>query len=303
MRFSDTVRGGYYAFAHIAQSRAALAFRFSQLADFASGFRSFTYSRTSGVSPTAFVANLISSHGCKDVMLYMAGGGYPGAGGAVNIGMGINVADPLHQDVSAAALRGLAGANPGVDFELVLDAPYTSAFQSLEGIKNMLLVASPVAPGGGSFTYLPDARVGGRLVANDTNPLHILQLTDRLAYGLDRVIDNPAEVAQLEALNQAGKLPSVLAFILARALALGGPVDFVARTGVGSPPSVHFHGFTAGPPNGGAGGGGGGGGTPPPGTPVVSAHADSYAATNDATLTRNAAAGVLAKDTDSADTR
>ena len=34
--------------------------------------------------------------------------------------------------------------------------------------------------------------------------------------------------------------------------------------------------------------------------PVVSAHADSYAATNDATLTRNAAAGVLANDTDSA---
>ena len=299
VRFSDTVRGGYYAFAHIAQSRAALAFRFSQLANFSSGFQSFIYSRTSRLSPTAFIADQISSHGCKDVMLYMAGGGYPGAG-AVNIGMGINVADPLHQDVTAAALRGLAGTNPGVNFELVLDAPFTSPFGSLEGIKNVLLVASPVAPGGGSFTYLPEARVGGRLVANDTNPLHILQLTDRLAYGLDRVIDNPAEVAQLEALNQAGKLPSVLAYILARAFALGGPVDFVARTGVGSPPSVHFHGFTAGPPNGGAGGGGGGGGTPPPGTPVVSAHADSYAATNDATLTRNAAAGVLANDTDSA---
>ena len=299
VRFSDTMRGGYYAFAHIAQSRAALAFRFSQLADFASGFRSFIYSRTSGVSPTAFVSDLISSHGCKDLMLYMAGGGYPGAG-AVNIGMGINVDDPLHQDVSAAALRGLAGANAGVDFELVLDAPYTGAFQSLEAIKNVLLVASPVAPGGGSFTYLPDALVGGRVIANDTNPLHILQLTDRLAYGLDRVIDNPAEVAQLEALNKAGKLPSVLAYILARGFALGGPVDFVARTGVGSAPRIRFHGFAAGPPSSGGGGGAGGGGTPPPATPVVSAHADSYQATNNAVLTENAAAGVLANDTDSA---
>ena len=290
VRFSDTVRGGYYAFAHIAQSRAALAFRFSQLASFSSGFQSFIYSRTSGVSPTVFVADQISAHGCKDVMLYLAGGGYPG-GAAVNIGMGINVSDPLHQDVSTTALRGLVGAHPGVNFELVLDAPHASAFQSLEGIRNVLLVAAAVAPGDVSFTYLPEARVGGRLIADDTNPLHILQLTDRLAYGLDRVIDNPSEVAQLEALRRAGKLPSPLAYIVARAFALGAPVDFVARSGVGSPPSVHFHGFTAGPP--------GGGGPPPP--PVITARPDSYTVAPPGPLSVAAANGVLANDSDSAD--
>ncbi|MBV8945956.1 MAG: cadherin-like domain-containing protein [Solirubrobacterales bacterium] len=289
VRLSDTVAGGYYAFAQITQSRAALAFRFSQLANFATGFQSFIYSRSSGVSPSAFVASLISSHGCRDVMLFMAGGGYPGAG-AVNVGMGINVSDPMHQDVSAAALRGLAAANPGVDFELVLDAPYAAAFEALEGIGNVLLVAAPLAPGGGSFTYLPEARVGGRLVANDTNPLHILQLTDRLVYGLDRVIDTPAEVAQLQTLDDAGKLPSVLAYIVARAFALGAPVDFVARSGLGSAPSVHFHGFTAGPPSGGGG----------PVPPVVTARPDSYTVAFPGPLSVSAANGVLANDSDSA---
>ena len=101
VRFSDTVRGGYYAFAHIAQSRAALAFRFSQLANFSSGFQSFIYSRTSRSSLMAFIADQISSHGCKDVMLYMAGGGYPGAREPLGIGMGIDVVHPLHQDVTA----------------------------------------------------------------------------------------------------------------------------------------------------------------------------------------------------------
>jgi VCBS repeat-containing protein len=292
VRFSDTVPGGYYAFAHIAQSRGALAFRFSQLANFARGFQSFIYSRTSGVSATAFVTSLISSHGCRDVMLYMAGGGYPGTG-AVNIGMGISASDALHQDVTAAALRGLVGANPGVDFELVLDAPYTAAFQSLERIENVLLVASAVAPDGGSFTYLPEARVGGRLVSNHTNPLHVLQLTDRLAFGLDRVIDRRAEVAQLVSLNRLGKLPSVLAYVVARAFALGGPVDFVARTGVGSAPSVHFHGFTAGPPSG-------GGGPPPVVPPVVTARPDSYTVALPGPLSVTAVDGVLANDSDSA---
>src|SRR5262249_46085996 len=178
---------------------ATLAFRFSQLAGLAPGFQSFIYSRVSGLSPTQFVARQISAHGCRDVLLYLAGGVYFGPA-AVNVGMEVNVPDPLHQDVTPASVRAVVRAPPNVDFELVLDAPHTAAFQALEAIGNraarsaaagprahVLLVAAPRVPGGGSFTYLPEARVGGRLVANDTNPLHVLQLTDRLAYGLRRV--------------------------------------------------------------------------------------------------------------------
>ena len=77
---------------------------------------------------------------------------------------------------------------------------------------------------------------------------------------------------------------------MARAFALGAPVDFVAGSGVGSPPSVHFHGFTAGPP--------GGGGPPPP--PVVTARPDSYTVAPPGPLSVAAANGVLANDSDGA---
>jgi len=165
------------------------------------------------------------------VLLYLAGGGYAGAS-AVNIGMGLGAEKVRHQDVTLSARRGLVRSHPGVHFELVIDAPHTSGFQGLVGLGNVLLVATPTALGGGSFTYLPEALISGKLVVNQTNPLHLPQLTDRFAFGLDRVIGSSAEVSQLQALLAAGKLPSALAYLLARAFEPGGPVDFT--TGLGS---------------------------------------------------------------------
>ena len=85
VRFSDTVPGGYYAFAQVAQSRAALEYRFAQLGGFAPGFRSWIYSPSSGLSPAQFVSRLVTRRGCQDVLLYLAGGGYA-TQSAVNIG-------------------------------------------------------------------------------------------------------------------------------------------------------------------------------------------------------------------------
>ena len=124
-------------------------------------------------------------------------------------------------------------------FELVIDAAHASAFQALSRLANVLFVATPAQ----AFTYLPEAKKNDPMVANVVDPLHVSQLTDQLVFGLDRLLDSPAEVEQIESLARSGKLPSVLAYVLARALALGAPVDFVANTGVGSPPVVHFHGF------------------------------------------------------------
>ena len=284
VRFSDTVKGGFYAFAAVAQSRAALSYRFEQLGRLAPAFRSFIYSRSSGFSPTGFVAHQIAAQGCRDVALYLAGGGYADST-AVNIGMGVGGSKIVHQDVTLADLRRLAKAHPDVTFELVVDAPHSSGFQSLVGLANVLLVATPKAPGGGSFTYLPEARIGGRLVANNTNPLRLLQLTDRLVYGLDNAIGDSCEVSQLQSGIQSGQLRSALAYLLARGFSRGGAVDFVANSGVGSPPRVQTHGFA--------------GGTPSCGPPVVSARADSYATGNNSALSV-AGRGVLANDSDSA---
>ena len=286
IRFSDTIPGGYYAFARVAQSRAALAYRFTQLGALAPGFLSSIYSGASGVSPTTFVSREIAARGCRDVLLYVAGGGYAAAT-AVNIGIGLVRGGVRHRDVTLAAVRGLVASHPTVHFELVLDAPHSSGFQALIGLRNVLLVATPRAPGGGSFTYLPEALIGGRVVANRTDPLRLLQLTDRLAFGLDRVIGDSAEVAQIRSLYRAGRIPSAMAYLLARAFALGGSVDFAAGAGVGSPPQTTTSGFSAGPP-------------PPTAIPVVTANRDSYATSNDSPLSVNAVKGVLANDSDSA---
>jgi hypothetical protein len=163
VRFGDTVSGGYYDFAQVAQSRAALAYLFSQLGALAPRFASFIYSSRSGISPAGFVAHEISAQGCQDVLLYMAGAGYTQST-AVNVGMGLRGQSVLHQDVTLADLRGLVDSHPNVRFELVLDSPQSSGFHALGKLKNVLLVVMPGDPGGGSFTYLPNALVGGKLV-------------------------------------------------------------------------------------------------------------------------------------------
>jgi VCBS repeat-containing protein len=286
IRATDTLRGGFYGFANLSQSRAALYYRFSQLGQLAPGFRSFSYSSAGRTSPMSFVGDQIKASGCRDVAVYLAGAGYADAT-AVNLGMGVGGRKVVHQDLTLSDLRRLANANPAVTFEFVIDAAHASGFQTLVGLANVLLVATPSAPGGGSFTYLPEARIGGKLVANGTNPLRLLQLTDRLAFGLDNAIGDACEVSQLQSLTKSGKLRSALAYLLARGFSRGGAVDFAANSGVGSPPRVQTHGFTAGTPS------------CAPVTPVVTARADSYAAASNAPLSVAAANGVLANDTDS----
>ena len=171
-------------------------------------------------------------------------------------------------------------------FELILDAPHAAVFHDLSKLRNVLLVATPVAPDGGSFTDLTGASENGALIANNVNPLHLLQLTDQVSFGLDQVIDNPLEVSQMQTLAQAGKLPSALAFLLARAFGLGAPVDFATNVGAGAPPVVETQGFTLPPP--------------PQTPPTVTAAPDSYSATGNAILAVPAPNGVLANDGDSA---
>jgi VCBS repeat-containing protein len=328
VRFSESVAGGYYAFGDVARSRRVLDYRFEQLRRLANGFRWLVYRRGSGLSPTQFIARLIARRGCRDVMLYLVGGGYSRQS-AVNIGMGGSGGEVLHQDVTLAQLRGLVRSQTHTAFEFVIDAAHASAFQALSHLANVLFVATPTQ----AFTYLPEAKKNDPILRNVVDPQHVSQLTDQLVFGIDRLIDSPLEVEQIESLAGSGKLPSVLAYVLARALALGAPVDFVANAGVGSPPIVHFHGFKVIPPPApgpaptahvtapttpipapttpapapttpipGSTTPIPGPSTPVPGptTPVVTANPDSYAASANAVLSVPGSEGVLANDTDSA---
>jgi VCBS repeat-containing protein len=306
VRFSESVAGGYYAFGDVARTRRVLDYRFEQLRRLAHGFQWWVYRRGSELSPTQFVARLIARRGCRDVMLYLVGAGYSPQN-AVNIGMGERGGNLLHQDVTLAQLRSLMRAHGQTAFELVIDAAHASAFQDLSRLANVLFVATPAQ----AFTYLPEAKKADPILKNVVDPQHVSQLTDQLVFGIDRLIDSPLEVEQIDSLARSGKLPSVLAYVVARALVLGAPVDFVANAGVGSPPVVHFHGFKIVPPA-----------TPPatppvtpgttppttppitppvtpPATPVVTATPDAYAASANTLLSVAASQGVLVNDLDS----
>lgn len=310
VRFSDAVKGGWYRFARTAQSRAALDWRFTQLARLGARLHSAIYPRSSDRSPAAFVAHQIRAHGCRDVVLYLAGAGYGSRRAALNVGIRAGARRLRHVDVTESQLRALIAAHRRVHFELVLDAAHAGAFRALLSLANVLLVATPIAPDGGAFTYLPAVRIGHRMWRNDTNPLHLLQLTDRLVFGIDEVIADPAEVAQMRSLRAAGRLPSAMAYLLARALARGGDVDFVGGSGAGGTPDVQVQGFSAAGPQPSGGGATPGGGSPapspggvvlpPPPGPTVSAGADAYATGNLSPLTIDASHGVLANDSDSA---
>jgi VCBS repeat-containing protein len=271
--------GGYYGFANISQSRAALEYRFDQLASLNHGIGTGIYLTRSGLTPAAFIARQIASRGCRDLMLYVAGGGYAHQT-AVNLGMQPAGTRVQHQDLTYGDLFSLIRSHPSVTFKLVIDAPYAVGFDRLAVLSNVALVATPVALGGGSITYLPAVQRGTRTIVNNTNPLKLLQFTDRLAFGLDQAIDDPCEVRAA-----AGK-SSALAYLLARGFARGGAVDFAAQTGVGGAPSVLTNGFTAGAPR--------------CGPPTVTANNDSYAAGNDHVLSVDTSHGVLANDSDSA---
>ena len=239
-----------------------------------------TYAARGRVTPASLARSEVSAHGCREVLLYAAGSGYE-RGAAINIGMRLGRSTVRHQDVTVAALRSLIRAERRVTFLLVLDAPSAAGFQQLVRLPNVRLVATPA--GGRSFTYLPEAIVGGTLQANDRNSAKLLALTYRLVAGLDQVIDDPCEVSQATALRHAGK--SGFAYLLARALARGGTADWVTRAGVGAAPTVRTTGFSAAAPI-----------CLP--ADAVTATNDAYTAHNDATFGVPGARGLLVNDSD-----
>ncbi len=274
----NTLGGDYYGLARVLSSRSALDGRISQLRGAAPGVQSVTYAARRRSTPTSLVRSQVSSHGCREVLLYAAGAGYERAT-AVNIGMQAARRTVRHQDLTIASLRGLIRAERRVTFLLVLDSPSAVGFQALVRLPNVRLVATPA--GVRSFTYVPEAIVGGTLQANNTNPGKLLALTNRLTAGLDQVIGDPCEVTQATALEHAGK--SGFAYLLARALARGAAADWVAGTGVGAPPTVRTAGVSTAAP------------TCLPGDAVVAA-TDAYTAHNDAFFGVTAAQGLLAND-------
>ncbi|WP_210492452.1 tandem-95 repeat protein [Patulibacter sp. SYSU D01012] len=222
IRISDTL-GSFYDAGPVDRTRAQLGIAFGRLADLNPGFHTSRYRSADGLTPQAYVARQIRRDGCKDVLLYLAGGGYAGGAPAVNVGTRGRADGRVEQQVvTAAALRGVLRAHRTVTFKVLVDAPYSGALLPvLRAEPNLVLFASSSGADQGSFTALSDVRdASGDAVRNAYNARGHLEFTNRQLAGLRCFLSDPDEVAAGVRAKAEGRTRSFLAWMLARSLTL-----------------------------------------------------------------------------------
>ena len=251
VRVSDTL-GDFYDAASVDQSRARIGVLFNALSRLNPGFVSTRYRFATvrgGESLKSFIAKLLTKRGCKDLMLYVAGGGYVSGGQSViNVGTRVRRDGRVEQQtVTASALRAILREHPGVTFKIMLDAPYSGGFgTALRDAPNLLVFLSSASATQGSFTALPSVvDPQGRPVANSYNKAQLLEFSNRQLTGMYCFVDSPSEVATAVRAKADGTSKSFLAWMLARAFSLcsagsvlatveGAPKPVITLPGAGS---------------------------------------------------------------------
>jgi hypothetical protein len=253
IRISDTL-GDFYDAGPVDRTRAELGSAFVRLARQNAGFFTARYRYRDGHTPAAFVQRTIAREGCRDVLLYVAGGGYPHGTPAVNVGTRAHSGGRLDQQlVTATDLRAMARASRDVTFKVVIDAPYSGGFLStVRRERNVTLLLTSSGAREGSFVDLGSVvDAAGRSVENRYNARRYLEFSNRLLEGMQCFLSRPAEVDRTIALQDAGRVPSFLAWMVDRGSSLcaagsladrvvGGPHPTIFRRGPAptAPPQV-----------------------------------------------------------------
>ena len=242
VRVGDTL-GNFFDASSFDRTRAGVGGFFNRLARLDPGFVSVRYRVASGTTLRRHLERLIARRGCADLLLYVAGGGYVNGGEpAIAVGLRGRRDGRLEQQVvTAAALRAIAGANPGATFTLLLDAPGSGAFlRPLRELPNVVALLASSRRGEGSLTALPDllARDGSRL-ANRYNRDGLLEFSNRGLHGLECFAADPGEVAAAAAARAAGRSRSFLAAMVGRAYALCGEGSLAALIPGAPTPLLH----------------------------------------------------------------
>lgn len=241
IRISDTL-GDFYDAGPVDRTRAEIGSAFVRLARQNDGFRTARYRYRDGRTPAAFVRRTIAREGCRDVLIYVAGGGYRHGVAAVNVGTRTRSGGRLDQQlVTATDLRSMARANRGVSFKLVIDAPYSGGFlPTLRGERNVTLLLTSSGAREGSFVDLGSVvDAAGQPVENRYNGRHYLEFSNQLLEGLQCFLSRPAEVDRAIALQDAGQVPSFLAWMVDRGFSLCAEGS-LARRVVGAPRPTVF---------------------------------------------------------------
>ncbi|HEV7808155.1 MAG TPA: cadherin-like domain-containing protein, partial [Solirubrobacteraceae bacterium] len=207
------------------------------------------YDPTSSVSLRSFVASqAIAKRGCRDILVAISGDGYRSLPTpTVRTRLAISGSRMREYHVSSAMLRSLIGANPSVTFKLLVDAPGSGGFiESLKSLSNVLVISTSSTAAQTAYRYLPRKRVGGDLTANLLRMRADSSFLTTMLFGGAAFAASDAEVGHAAAEVAAGRAPSFLAYLVARAFALSRPFDFTAD--LGATQRLYVHGFTPTPP-------------------------------------------------------
>jgi VCBS repeat-containing protein len=182
---SDTL-GDQYAFGPTDRTRTRLGALFAGLHTPAQRYRP-----SSGTTPARFSDRVVAQRGCKDVLLYIAGGAWAsGRDPAISVGVKPGPGARIRQQlVRASDVRSVLRAHRDTTFSILADAPYAAGFvNALKREPNARLVKAPSGLTG------------------------MLELTNRMLDGVDRVL---ACRSMVDAASAAG---SFLAELIERSL-------------------------------------------------------------------------------------
>jgi hypothetical protein len=219
LRVSDSL-GDFYDFGRVDKTRAALGRLFGNLAQLNPGFVSQWYRPASGRTPLA-AAQALVDRGCRDLFLYVAGGST--RSGDMVVGLRSSSRRTLQWHVlDIDALEALVRRNPATTFKLAFDVPYAGKVaEALKDERNVSVLLTAGGPDEPSFSYLPQILGPRGLERNAQNPFQLLEFTNTLIRGFERFVTAPDEIDHAIAEQAAGRSDSVLAWSLARSLAMG----------------------------------------------------------------------------------
>ena len=131
--------------------------------------------------------------------------------------------------LAVATLRSMIAANPSVTFKLMIDGPGSGAFiEALRSLANVLVIATSSTASQTAFRYLPEKLVDGDLQRNPLRMRSDSSFFTTMLFGGAAFSASDAEVAHAAAEVAAGRAPSFLAYMIARAFQLTRPFDFTA---------------------------------------------------------------------------
>ena len=231
-----------YDYASVDRTRAAFGGLLAGLEKLNPGFVAARYSTRDALSPTDFVSRLARRHGCRSVLLFIAGGGVRGGETTISLGASAHASGRLEQqDLRVSQLRTLLRSNPNVDWQLVVDAPYAGGLiGALRGEPNLQLLITASEHDEPTYACIPGAT---RLCSATPSQL---AFTSRLLSGIDALLADTAAVDRANA--AAASAPQFLGRLVAEGYERGTAAAALRPLGVHPQQYLNF-GRRPAPPN------------------------------------------------------